>query len=310
MTETSIELRNIEAAESVLGVAYTATERAQMTEGLAMQIARAHRLRGTALPEDLTPASRFDPRLPGFVMPTARGVATTPVTRTLPDNETDIAFASLVELSHWLRTGQISSVKLTELYLARIARFGPKLECIALVTPGRAMRQAQAADAKLAAGEWLGPLHGVPYGLKDLFDTAGLPTSWGAETHLDRLPAEDAAIVHRLEAAGAVLVAKTTLGALAYGMAGGRAIRGIWRKARLAPPLARARARLRGCSGSQLPPKHSARSATRPHAAAAPGCARHSDASAASARWRWRGRWTRWARSVAAWRTPRSCSTR
>ena len=217
MIKQSIAPSDIEAAESVVGVAYTATERAQMTEGLVLQIARAQRLRATPLAEDLAPASRFDPRLPGFVMPTAQGVTTSPVTRTLPDSEADIAFASLVELSHWLRSGQISSVRLTEIYLSRIARFGPTLECIALATPGLAMRQAQAADARLAAGDWLGPLHGVPYGLKDLFDTAGLPTSWGAETHLDRLPAEDAAIVQRLEAAGAVLVAKTSLGALAYG---------------------------------------------------------------------------------------------
>jgi Asp-tRNA(Asn)/Glu-tRNA(Gln) amidotransferase A subunit family amidase len=169
------------------------------------------------LGEDLPPATRFDPRLPGFTMPTASGVTTTPVNRPIPSRESEIAFASLRDLSHWLHTGQISSQRLTELYLSRILRHAPKLECVALATPGLAMAQAKAADEKLARGEWLGPLHGVPYGLKDLFDTAGLPTTWGAETHLDRLPQHDAAIVTRLAECGAVLIAKTTLGALAYG---------------------------------------------------------------------------------------------
>ena len=210
-------LDQIEAAEQVSGVAYTPAEREQMQEALALQIARARLLRGLGLGEDDAPASRFDPRLPGFQMPTASGVTVSPVERAIPDNATDIAFASLRELSHWLRCGQISSVRLTEIYLDRIFRHAPTLECVALATPGLAMRQAQAADAKLAESIWLGPLHGVPYGLKDLFDTKGQPTTWGAETHLGRLPGRDAAIVERLAACGAVLVAKTTLGALAYG---------------------------------------------------------------------------------------------
>jgi Asp-tRNA(Asn)/Glu-tRNA(Gln) amidotransferase A subunit family amidase len=209
--------QQIQAAEQVLGVAYADAEREQMREALALQIGRARLLRGVKLGEDDAPATRFDPRLPGFTMPIASGVAVSPVARAIPDAAADIAFASLRELSHWLRAGQISSARLTELYLDRIFRHGPRLECIALATPGLAMLQAQAADAKLAKGVWLGPLHGVPYGLKDLFDTRGLPTTWGAETHLGRLPDRDAAVVERLAACGAVLVAKTTLGALAYG---------------------------------------------------------------------------------------------
>ena len=217
MSETSITLSDLEAAERVMGVAYTDAEREQMLEGLMLQVARARLRRRFALPDNLAPATRFDPRLPGFVMPTASGVVPPPVTRALPERDADIAFAPLVQLSHWLRTRQISSVRLTEIYLDRIARFGPTLECIALATPGIARRQAMQADAEIARGAWRGPLHGVPYGIKDLFDTAGLPTTWGAETHLDRLPAEDAEVVRRLAAAGAVMVAKTSLGALAYG---------------------------------------------------------------------------------------------
>ena len=217
MSETSITLSDLEAAERVMGVAHTAAERGQMLEALMLQVARARLRRGFALPDDLAPASRFDPRLPGFVMPQASGVVVSPITRPLPEQDADIAFAPLVDLSQWLRRRMISSVRLTEIYLDRISRLGPKLECIALATPGLALRQAQAADAELAEGIWRGPLHGVPYAIKDLFDTAGLPTCWGAETHLDRLPSADAEVVRRLAEAGAVLVAKTSLGALAYG---------------------------------------------------------------------------------------------
>jgi Asp-tRNA(Asn)/Glu-tRNA(Gln) amidotransferase A subunit family amidase len=217
MTENSETESDIAAAERVMGIAYTPAERSQMLEALALQIGRARALRDTALAEDLHPASRFDPRLPGFTMPTARGVTSPAVTRALPEADNDIAHASLAELSHWVRTRQITSQRLTNIYLERIQRLGPKLECIALATPELALRQAHEADVKLAAGIWLGPLHGIPYGLKDLFDTAGLPTTWGAEPYLDRVAERDAAVVRRLAACGAVLVAKTSLGALAYG---------------------------------------------------------------------------------------------
>jgi Asp-tRNA(Asn)/Glu-tRNA(Gln) amidotransferase A subunit family amidase len=108
-------------------------------------------------------------------------------------------------------------LRLTTLYLDRIARLGPGLECIALATPELALAQAREADRLLAEGIWLGPLHGVPYGCKDLLDTAGLATRWGAEPYLDRVPTQNATVVRRLAEAGAVLVAKTSLGALAYG---------------------------------------------------------------------------------------------
>lgn len=209
---------DLPAAERVMGVNHTPAERAQMAESLALQIGRAQRRRTFDTPFDLHPATVFDPRLPGFSMP-EMDVASPPAppARSLPTKDTDIAFASVGELSGWIRAGALTSVRLTEIYLERIARHGPALECVALATPELALDQARAADAKLAAGIWLGPLHGIPYGCKDLLDTAALPTRWGAEPFLDRLPQSDSAVVRRLEAAGAVLVAKTTLGALAYG---------------------------------------------------------------------------------------------
>ncbi len=217
MTDKIPTETHIAAAESVLGISYTQHERGQMLEALALQISRARALREFGMDFNVHPASRFDPRLSGFTMPTANGVTPPPVLRALPDSNEDIAHAPLVELSHWVRTRQITAHRLTSIYLERIQRLGPKLECIALATPGLAMRQARVADEKLAAGIWLGPLHGIPYGLKDLFDTQGLPTSWGAEPYADRVAQGDAAVVRRLQECGAVLVAKTSLGALAYG---------------------------------------------------------------------------------------------
>jgi Asp-tRNA(Asn)/Glu-tRNA(Gln) amidotransferase A subunit family amidase len=209
---------DIAAAERVAGIAYTDAERTQMAEALVLQITRAQRRRAFEMPLDLAPASVFDPRLPGFGMPLGGVVrlADTPEAA-LPAEDADIAFASLADLSGWIRSGALSSERLTRIYLERIARLGPMLECIALATPELALAQARAADTKLAAGEWLGPLHGIPYGCKDLLDTADLPTRWGAEPYLDRVPASDSAVVRRLAEAGAVLVAKTSLGALAYG---------------------------------------------------------------------------------------------
>lgn len=216
MTETVTEA-DIEGAERLLGLAYTARERAQMVSNLEGQLDLATARRALTLENSTPAASRFDPRLPGFAMP--HGVdmlRLSEVCVALPTDAEDIAFAPLTHLSHWVRCGQISSIDLTQLYLDRIASLNPKLECFAAVTPELALAEARAMDNLLAAGVWLGPLHGIPYGLKDLFDTKGITTGWGAEPFQDRVPNSDAAVTTKLRAAGAVLIGKTTLGALAY----------------------------------------------------------------------------------------------
>jgi Asp-tRNA(Asn)/Glu-tRNA(Gln) amidotransferase A subunit family amidase len=218
MTDKILTETDIAAAGFVMGVEYENAERAQMVESLALQMVRARTRRAFALPMDLHPASVFDPRPPGFQMPPPGRVELPDVSLPpLPANDTDIAFATVVELSGWIKSGALTSERLTRIYLDRMERFGPRLECIAYATPELALAQAKAADLSLADGKWLGPLHGIPYGCKDLLDTAGIPTRWGAEPYLDRLPATDSAVVQKLAAAGAVLVAKTSLGALAYG---------------------------------------------------------------------------------------------
>jgi Asp-tRNA(Asn)/Glu-tRNA(Gln) amidotransferase A subunit family amidase len=139
-----------------------------------------------------------------------------PVTATLPEADEDIAFAPLTHLAAWIAQGALSSRRLTEIYLARIASLNPLVNAWATLTPEIARAEADAADLLLSQGRHLGPLHGIPYGLKDLFDTKGVVTGWGAEPFRDRIPETDAFIVTRLRAAGAVLLGKTTVGALAY----------------------------------------------------------------------------------------------
>lgn len=214
---TEITAETIAAAEQVMGLAYTARERAQMLDNLDGQIASAVQRRAMPLANSVPMASRFDPRLPGFAMPHgADALRLSAVDAPLPKDDTDIAFAPVTHLSAWIRSGALTSRRLTGIYLDRIAELGPKLECWATVSPDLALAEAGAADALLRAGVWLGALHGIPYGLKDLFDTKGIVTGWGAEPFRDRAPDSDATIVKMLRAAGAVLLGKTTVGALAY----------------------------------------------------------------------------------------------
>src|SRR5215467_14607081 len=169
-----------------------------------------------ALEDGLAPATRWNPMLPGIKVPAqqdrfVRSHATTP----LPKNDEDIAFAPVTQLSRWIESKELSSERLTNIYLNRLDRFNPKLRCAITITRDLALKQAKQADAEIAQGKYRGPLHGIPWGGKDLLDTAGIPTTYGAEPFRNRVPKEDAAVVKRLHAAGAVLVAKLSLGALA-----------------------------------------------------------------------------------------------
>lgn len=213
-----LEIRDIEGAERLAGVSYTVAEREQMVDNLESQIAAATVRRQLRLANATPPAQRFDPRPPGFTTPAGRNFvrASRLAARPVPSDDADVAFASVNQLSHWLEAGAITSRRLTEIYLARIAALDPRLECFAAVSPERALAEADAADALARAGGRIGPLHGVPYGLKDLFDTRGLVTGWGAEPYRHRVPDRDAAVVTKLRAAGAVLLGKTTVGALAF----------------------------------------------------------------------------------------------
>lgn len=212
-----ITVEGIAAAEDLLGLAYTPAERDQMVGNLEGQIASAVARRKLPLANDMPMASRFDPRLPTTPRPPVQAPPRySAVDAPLPAEADDIAFAPLTNLAAWIATGAITSRRLSELYLARIAALNPALFCFAAMDPARTLAEADAADRLLAQGTHLGPLHGIPYGLKDLFDTAGMVTGWGAEPFRERVPSSDAAIVGKLRAAGAVLLGKTTVGALAY----------------------------------------------------------------------------------------------
>src|SRR5208282_1220947 len=118
-------------------------------------------------------------------------------------------------LSRWIETRRLTSERLTNIYLTRLEKYNPELRCVITLTRDLALQQAKQADQEIAAGKYRGPLHGIPWGAKDLLDTAGIPTTYGAEPFRNRIPKDNAVVVQRLNDAGAVLVAKLSLGALA-----------------------------------------------------------------------------------------------
>ncbi len=211
----------IAEAEKLVRVALTPKDRAQAAgnwrEAMAGTMERRTGPRKVALEPSLAPASRWNPALPGTSAGPARGVfaRSKAAPGRLPGHDEDIAFAPVTALSRWIETKALTSERLTRIYLDRLRRFDPQLECVITLTPDLALEQAKRADTEIAAGKYRGPLHGIPFGVKDLLDTKGIRTTWGAEPYRDRVPDADAFVVKRLHDAGAVLVAKLSLGSLA-----------------------------------------------------------------------------------------------
>ena len=219
MDQPAITVETIAAAERLAGVDFSAAERTQMLARIDEQLDWLRARRRFAPDNGMGPATVFDPRLPGMDIP-QQGGGFTPSDEPpppLPEGDADIAFAPLTMLAGWLRQGAITSSRLTSIYLERLESIGARLECVVTMTRDLAIAQAREADREIAAGRYRGPLHGVPWGAKDLLDTAGIATTWGAAPYRDRVAVRDAAVVRRLRDAGAVLIAKTTLGALADG---------------------------------------------------------------------------------------------
>lgn len=172
--------------------------------------------RKLALEETLSPATIWNPLIPGEKAAEQRDrFLRSTASVSLPAKDEDIAFAPVTHLSRWLENRQLSSERLTRIYLDRLDKFNPQLRCAITITRDLALKQAKQADREIAQGKYRGPLHGIPWGGKDLLDTAGIPTTYGAEPYRNRVPKEDAEVVKRLNAAGAVLMAKLSLGALA-----------------------------------------------------------------------------------------------
>ena len=202
-------------AEKILRVRMTPEQRAMAVEGWEPNVGAVFARRGFPLGDE-PPGMVWNPVLPGTGrMPRRNQLVRSAWSRRAPPGDEELAFAPVHVLSRWVAARQVSSVRLTELALARLERYQPKLNCTITLVREQALAQAEAADREIARGKYRGPLHGIPFGAKDLLDTAGIRTTWGAEPFRDRVPREDATVIARLRAAGAILVAKLSLGALA-----------------------------------------------------------------------------------------------
>jgi Asp-tRNA(Asn)/Glu-tRNA(Gln) amidotransferase A subunit family amidase len=210
----------IDQAAALAGITIAPEQKQMMLDGLNDQRKSYAAIRKLHLPDSVPPAYVFDPLPPGAKVDTEKHpprYSKAPAVATVPSNLEDLAFASVIELGDLVRRKKISSVNLTEMYIARLRRYDPLLHFVITITEDRALGQAREADADIAAGKYRGPLHGLPWGAKDLLAVKGHPTTWGAGGFEKQTFDEDATVVKRLDAAGAVLIAKTTLGALAMG---------------------------------------------------------------------------------------------
>ncbi len=210
---------DIAGNEKVMALYFSGAERKMMRQGLEENRRNYEEVRKVALPNSVPPAVSFSPEVPGQTYAETRRpfVWSEPAHVEIPENREDLAFYPVTQLAWLIKNRRITSTELTELYLARLKKYGPKLLCVVTLTENLARAQARRADEELAAGKYRGPLHGIPWGAKDLLATKGIKTSWGSPIFKDQVFDEDATVVKRLEEAGAVLVAKLSLGELAMG---------------------------------------------------------------------------------------------
>ena len=208
----------LRGAEQLFGLELTDAHKQMALQNVNSNLERYETLRQIKVPLDTEPATLFHPALPG------KKFNITPRKFSLSKQETpkfssveDLAFATVTQLAELVRTRKVSPLALTKMYLARLKRFGPKLNCVVTLTEELALEQAGAAETEIRRGRYRGPLHGIPWGAKDLFATKGIPTTWGAEPYRSQVIDYDATVVERLREAGAVLVAKLSMGALAQG---------------------------------------------------------------------------------------------
>jgi hypothetical protein len=215
----------LKCAEQVAGLEFTDAEEEAIVRGVSGNLTSYEQLRKIDIPLDTEPAITFRPYLPGK-QPGGRSTRNAKLAVAKParvqvgSSLEDLAFEPIPVLASLIESRKITSTDLTKMYLARLKRYGDPLHCVITLTEDLALAQAANADKDLEAGRHRGPLHGIPWGAKDLFDTKGIRTTWGAKPFEDRVPDVDATIVERLREAGAVLCAKLSMGSLAQG--------GIW----------------------------------------------------------------------------------
>jgi Asp-tRNA(Asn)/Glu-tRNA(Gln) amidotransferase A subunit family amidase len=217
---------DLHAAARVVGTPFTDAEVEQMLNGTADNLKRFERMRARPLDNAVPPAVAFEPwAVLGRAPAPDTAAAATSLAREFaldgsvarPADLEELAFAEIPALASLIRTRKVSCVELTEMYLARLARLDAALSCVIALMPERALAQAPALDAELAAGKFRGPLHGIPWGAKDLLSVRCARTTWGAKPYAEQVLDLDAAVVEKLDEAGAVLIAKLSLGALAWG---------------------------------------------------------------------------------------------
>ncbi len=208
----------LHAAEQLIGIDLNDAQETMALRGVNQNLNSYETLRKIEVPLDTEPATSFHPALPGKkfdwkAVPFKLSKQHLPTYGSIEE----VAFFTATQLAELIRTKRISSVDLTKMYLSRLKRYGPKLLCVVTLTEELALKQAADADREIRAGKYRGPLHGIPCGIKDLFATKGIKTTWGAEPYQDQMIDYDSTVVERLRDAGAVLVAKLSMGALAQG---------------------------------------------------------------------------------------------
>src|SRR5580765_3845702 len=215
----------LKCAEQIDGLSFTDAEEELAVGGASRNLDSYEELRKLTVPFDTEPAITFRPYLPGkrpagHSTRHAKLITGRPSRVQMTASLEDLAFGPVTTLASLIRTRRVSSTELTAMYLDRLKRYGDQLHCVVTITEDLAREQAAAADKEIRAGRYRGPLHGIPFGVKDLFDTKGIRTTWGAKPYENRVAQVDATIVERLHEAGAVLCAKLSMGALAQG--------GVW----------------------------------------------------------------------------------
>ena len=217
--KTGIGREMVATAEKLIGLSFTDGERELMLEALNNHLKEYEKLRTVPLDNSVPPAISFDPRLPDMTFEKGTRpfrMSSIPAVQR-PSEDEELAFLPATHLAQLIRSRQVTSSELTEMYLERLKQYNPVLRCVVTSTEDLARVQAKRADEEIANGQYRGPLHGIPWGAKDLMATRGIRTTWGAMAYRDQVVDTDATVVQRLDAAGAVLVAKLTTGALAYG---------------------------------------------------------------------------------------------
>jgi len=230
-----IDTNTLTNASKLIDLQFTAVEKDSMMDGLIAKRAIYQKMHQQSFPNGLSYPFAFNPAPPGFTVPTKQLPVTwnIPANVPLPANKNDLAFYSITQLASLIKNKKISSVELTRFFLHRLKKWKDTLECVVTLTEDLALAQAQQADEEIKKGLYRGPLHGIPYGLKDLFAVKGYKTTWGAAPYKEQTIDEDAFVYTQLKNAGAVLCAKMTLGELASGNVwfGGRT-RNPWNTAR------------------------------------------------------------------------------